>query len=417
MYLQEKTIYRSFRRAFLLLTSVVLLLCHYSCSQKPKNSNISAGRNYSIYILGKDGKEYIIETNSLDSGKILPEKQGAILDPKTMDRDIIVKSGSYYHLNRKKAELSKYDVQDDSLHTIASVPLKDFSIENYFWAGKDSLLLTGLDIKDFKQTKYILIETGKMTLLSSGNVAIPQPSGKFTSMSIGFVELRKNHLFIGYTYHQQLSSSNYTTSDTTYIATLDYPKMNLLKIEKDTRSTYPGGINTVQSYSFNDEQNNYYFMSCPGIALGNRPDLPTGIFRIKAGAENLDKDYFINISSSLVKNHAYGMWYLGNNKAIIRSERKDLFKGLSDHYSTAHFEFYLIDLSTAKVIKKLDLPLDKGTRRECVIVKNNIAYIAVNSSTEGNFVWMYDTKTGSLKKGLELAGNTDFIMRIDKLNP
>lgn len=370
-----------------------------------------------MYILGKDGKEYIIETNSLDSGKILPEKQGAILDAKAMDRDIIVKNGSYYHLNRKKATLSKYNLQNDSLNTIASIQLKDFSIENYFWVGKDSLLLTGLDIKAFNQTKYVLIETKKMGLISSGNLAIPQPSGKFTSMSIGFVELRKKHLFLGYTYHQQLSSSNYTTSDTTYIAELNYPKMNLLKIEKDTRSTYPGGINTVQSYSFNDEQNNYYFMSCPGIALGNRPDLPTGIFRIKAGEESLDKDYFINISSSLVNNHAYGIWYLGDNKAIIRSERKDLFKGLSDHYSTAHFEFYVIDLTAAKVLKRLNLPLDKGTRRECVIVKDNVAYIAVNSSTQGNFIWIYNIHTGSLKKGLELAGNTDFIMRMDKLNP
>ena len=415
--MQEKTISISVKKAIFLLTLTILSLCHYSCSQKPENGTILAGKNYSIYILGKDGKEYIIETNSIDSGKLLPEKQGVTLDAKAMDRDIIVKNGNYYHLNRKKAELSKYNIQNDSLHTIASIPLKDFSIENYFWAGKDSLLLTGLDIKGFKQTKYVLIETAKMILLSSGNLPIPQPSGNFTSMSIGVVELRKNHLLLGYTYHQQLSSSNYTTSDTTYIAELNYPQMDLLKIDKDTRSTYPGGINTVQSYSFSDEHNNYYFMSCPGIALGNRPDLPTGIFRIKAGQESLDKNYFINISASLVKNHAYGMWYLGNNKAIIRTERKDLFNGLGDHYSTAHFEFYIIDLAAAKVLKKLNLPLDKGTRRECVIVKDNIAYIAVNSSTQGNFIWMYNTQTGRLRKGLELAGNTDFIMRIDQLNP
>ncbi|WP_448636064.1 hypothetical protein [Pedobacter panaciterrae] len=238
--MQEKTIYKSVKKVILLLTSATLSLFLYSCSQQPETSNMLAGKNYSMYILGKDGKEYIVETNSLDSGKILPEQQGAMLDAKAMDRDIIVKDGSYYHLNRKKAKLSKYNVQKDSLHTVASIPLKDFSIENYLWVGKDSLLLTGLDIKGFKQAKYVLIETGKMDLLSSGSLAIPQPSGKLTSMSIGFVELRKNHFFVGYTYHQQLSSSNYTTSDTTYIAELGYPQMNLLKIDKDTRSTYPG---------------------------------------------------------------------------------------------------------------------------------------------------------------------------------
>ena len=259
-----------------------------------------------------------------------------------------------------------------------------------------------------------MIQTGDMKIIKEGFLDIPVPSGRFTSLSTGFTELRKDKLFIGYTYHQQLSSYDYTTSDTLYVATFSYPEMKRLNIQKDTRSTYPGGTNTVQPYSFNDEQGNFYFMTCPGIALGNRADLPTGIFRIKAGQDLLDKDYFFNISGSIINNHAYGMWYLGNNQAIIRSERKDLFKGLNDHYSTAHFEFHIIDLS-GKVLKKLDLPLDKGTRRACVIVKGDTAYISINSTKEGNYIWLYNIKTGVLKKGLQLAGNTDFMMRIDDL--
>lgn len=192
--------------------------------------------------------------------------------------------------------------------------------------------------------------------------------------------------------------------------------MIAIKTAKDTRSNYPGGINTIQPYSFNNEQHNYYFMTCPGIALGNRPELPSSIMRIKATEDTPDRDYFFNLSASITSNHAYGMWYLGHNKVIIRSERKDLFNGLGDHYSTAHFEFYVADLAS-KTLKKLTLPLDKGTRRECVIVNEDMAYISVNSSAEGNFIWIYDIKTGELKKGLQLAGNTDFIMRIDKLNP
>jgi len=243
---------------------------------------------------------------------------------------------------------------------------------------------------------------------------IPAPSGRYTTLSIGFVEKKGDALLVGYTYHVAQSVSNYLTSDTLYVSELAYPKMNLVATQKDIRSTYPGGINTIQSYNFKDDRGNYYFQSCPGIALGNHPDLPTGIFKIKAGEKNIDPGYFFNISASKIKNHAYGMWYLGANKAIIRSERKDLFKGLGDHYSTAHFEFYVLDLVT-KSITKLNLPLDKGTRRECVIVEGDTAYISVNSTRAGNYIWLYNIKTGALKKGLQLGGDTDFILRIDRL--
>ncbi|MET4141121.1 hypothetical protein [Pedobacter sp. UYP1] len=401
-------------KTFLLSCLLVLFFCT-SCNQNNHQDLSPSKKKYSLYILGKDGKEYLLETDSLNSGSVRPEEEGALLDGDVMDRDVIVHQGYYYHLSRKKASFEKYKLNGSTLTLLAAMPLKDFSIENYNWIANDTLLLTGLNKADYTQVKYISLNTDKMQQTSAGEINIPRPSGKFTSVSIGFAELRKGKMLLGYTYNEQLSSSNYSTSDTTYVAVIKYPGMQLIKTDKDTRSTSPGGTNTIQSYAFNDEQGNYYFMSCPGIALGNRPELPTGIFRINAARETIDKSYFFDISGSVIKNHAYGIWYLGHHKAIIRSERKDLFKGLSDHYSTAHFEFYILDL-LKKDIKKLDLPLDKGTRRECVIVKDNLAYIAVNSTLNGNYIWSYNISNGTLKKGLQLAGDTDFIMRADKLN-
>jgi hypothetical protein len=392
------------------------LVCLSACTQSTITAGDQANEKYSIYILGKDGKEYLLQTNELNKGILSPEADGIEIGAKEISRDVMVKNGHYYHLNRKAATFVKYKIENKTLVESAAMPLPDFSIENFYWKSKDTLLLTGLNATDFSQVKYALIHTGSMKQIAAGNMGIPRPVGRFDNISVGFVELRGQRIFVGYTYHEQLSASNYTTSDTTYVTELSYPQMIAKKTVKDTRSTYPGGINTIQPYSFNDEQHNYYFMTCPGIALGNRPELPTAIMRIKVDDDVPDSSYFFNLSASITHNHAYGMWYLGHNKAIIRSERKDLFKGLGDHYSTAHFEFYVADLAR-KTLQKLALPLDKGTRRECVILKKDIAYISVNSSSEGNFIWMYDIKTGTLKKGLQLAGNTDFIMRIDQLNP
>ena len=383
-----------------------------ACHTKDENA-VDSLKNYSIYIMGNDNKEYLVQTDSLTKGVIEPEKEGTILDLQNIGRNVIVKHGFYYYLNRKKNLFVKYKMSDKNLIKVDSLEVKGFSAENFHWAGKDTLLLTGLQRPDFNSVKYIIIKINGLAIISQGFMEIPKPSGIFTSMSVGFVNLQADKILVGYTYHHQLGSTGYTTSDTAYISTLKYPEMKALNIDKDVRSTFPGGVNLVQSYSFIDEKQDFYFMTCPGIALGNRPDRPTGIFRIKKGEDHSDKQYFFDISAA-VKNHAYGLWYLGKGRAIIRSERKDLFRGLSDHYSTAHFEFYLLDLAT-KQIKKLQLPLDKGTRKECVIVKDNIAYIAINSAKEGNFIWMYNIGNGTLKKGLQLDGVTDFILRIDKL--
>ncbi|WP_316803267.1 DUF4374 domain-containing protein [Pedobacter nototheniae] len=408
----KKNTFYIFRLALFALGFALLFGTLQSCVNS-NDSDLKPAK-YSFYILGKEGKEYVIQTNSLTIGEIKPEVVGAALDGNDMDRDVFVKNGQYYHLNRKTSLFSKFKVEHGEFKKITDLKIEDFSIENFTWLNGDTLLLTGLNEKLYNQPKFVLIKTGDMKIIDQGLVDIPRPSGKYTSMSIGLVEKRNQKIFVGYTYHMVVGTSNYVTSDTLYVSTLSYPEMKLLKTERDTRSTYPGGINTVQSYTFDDGRGDYYFMSCPGIALGNRPEIPTGIFRIKAGATGIDPAYFFNISASAIKNHAYGMWYLVGDEAIIRSERKDLFKGLGDHYSTAHFEFYVINLKT-KAIKKLNLPLDKGTRRECVIVENGIANIAVNSTKEGNYIWQYNIKTGALTKGLQFGGDTDFILRMDKL--
>jgi hypothetical protein len=194
---------------------------------------------------------------------------------------------------------------------------------------------------------------------------------------------------------------------------LSYPELKVQKTLKDSRSTYPGGANTAQQNTFTDDKGDFHFLACPGIALGNNPDKPTAMYRIKKDEDDLDSTFFWNISAS-IKNHAYGLWDIGNNQAIIRSERRELFTGIEDHYKVPHIEFYILDLLT-KTTKKLDLPLDKGTSRQCVLVENGLVYISLNSETDGNFIWTYNPKDGSLEKGLQLSGEVDYILRIEKL--
>ena len=396
------------------LKSILVMLMLAVCLSACKNSSSSLERpqKYSLHVLDMTGKEYILTTDDLDAGTINPEEVTEVL-PDSISRDIIVKNGSYYHLARKSDIFTKYNLQDKKLSTVSKLQLKDFELENFIWLGTDSLLLSGLN-HTFNAGKYYIINTKEMVIIASGLLDIANPSGKFITTSIGFVKKRADTLFVGYTFHPPMVNGTFTTSDTMYVSRLVYPSMKSIGLEKEVRSTYPAGVNNVQTNEFTDEKGDFYFMSCPGIAMGNRPELPTAIFRIKAHNSHLDKVYLFNVSA-LVGNHAYGLWYLGDGKAIVRSERRDLFKGLADHYSTAHFEYYLLDIAKQQVIKKLDLPLDKGTRKDGIIVNGNKVYIAVNSETDGNYIWDYNLKTDKLTKGLKLGGVTAFIVRLDKL--
>ena len=363
--------------------------------------------------MSKDHIQYIIQTDTLDRGIVNPIKSGApLVSPPRIWFYMLVKNGNYFFINRKTDYFIRNRVIDNRFTPIDSIYLAGMGdLENYNWYGPDSLLIISYPGK-MKSSRYARVNTETMKA-STGVLPLPPPVPPFNNMIVGFSVFRNSQLWVGYSYHFS-NEKGYRSSDTVHVASLGYPSLTLDKVFSDGRSTYPGSVNTAEQSTFRDEKNDFYYLSCPGFARGGRPDQPTAIYRIKADDSEPDSSYFFNISASPIANHAYGMWYIGNNKAIIRSERKELFKTFQDHYTNPHMEFYEVDLLT-KAVHKLDLPLDKGTSRTCVLVEKDLVYISINSDAEGNYIWMYNPKNKSLKKGLKLEGEVDYIFRMEKL--
>ncbi|NJI75309.1 DUF4374 domain-containing protein [Sphingobacterium kitahiroshimense] len=391
----------------LLLLLIVFII---GCSSRDQSN--SSSNNYSLYIMNKNLGNTIVTTNSIDSGTINILKDGIDLPTQYFDRSIIVHNGFFYHI--KSGKFIKFEMQENALTEIAAIPMSNQHIENMNWQEKDTLLLFTLDNKTYSKLHYYKIDVKKFEILQKEEIHLPVAPSKFPIVSIGFSTLHQNNLILGYTYNKVINETDFTTIDTMYFATLDPQTLKIKSIQKDNRSTYPGGVNTVQSYSFHDERGNFYFMSCPGIALGNNLSKPTAIFRIPNNTTTVDSSYFFNLTATN-QNHAYGMWYLGNNEAIIRSERKDLYNDFSDHHSTYQFEYYVVDL-LKQTATKLTLPYDKGTRKESVLVENGKAYITIDDKDDNHQVWIYNIQTKKISTGLKLDKETDFIVRIDKLN-
>ncbi len=394
----------------ILFLPLLLLSLMISCQFGHEEKNLSG--KYSLYTMDKDLGNTIVTSTQIDSGTLDIQQNGVEIPTQQFDRSVIIKNNKFYFL--REGRFRKYILETTGLKEIGELSMPDQHIENINWLNNDTLLLFTSDNKTNRRLWYTKVAIKPFKIVQQHELKIPPSAPDFNIISIGFSTIHQQQLLVGYTFNKIINETDFTTIDTLYVATLDKTTLKLKGIQKDTRSTYPGGINTVQSYSFNDENGNYYFMACPGIALGNTPSKSTAIFKIDQKSTQIDPNYFFDLTAQ-THNHAYGMWYLGNHQAIVRSERKDRYTDFSDHHSTYQFEYFLVDLST-KTTHKLDLPFDKGTRKESVLVENGKAYIAIDDNSDRHQVWIYDIKSGEIKAGLQLDQATDFIVRIDRLN-
>ncbi|WP_144062627.1 hypothetical protein [Sphingobacterium paucimobilis] len=395
---------------FLYIGFLTSLGLFFSCTSSSSPATFLP--DYALYLLNEDG------TNSFLLKESLKDDQKEIEIPipsKEFTREYIQKGGVFYHFNEWNSHFIRYQL-DDNKHMVAvdSIQFKDGYLENYLWKGDtDTLLLFIVEKKTTARARMYMVDTKEFKLIRDEALPFPASVADFNLLSIGLVDFVDDKLWMAYCYSKVLTIDDYTTSDTMYYATLDFSSFDIVNLQKDTRSSYPGGINTVQSYSFRDDQGDFYFMSCPGVALGNNLSKPTAIFRKKAGSQQVDTSYMLDVSERIL-NHAYGFWYVGGQKAIIRSEQRDLYTDFSNHHSVFQFEYYLVDLATKK-LEKINIPLDKGTRKENVLVQDGYVYFGIDSDGKKHEVWRYTPANGKTDKVFSASKSVNYILRLDFL--
>jgi len=388
----------------------ILLLLLITCKPKVQQE---IDPEFSVHLLQKDDSQALLFSNNLDSSEA---NFTEITLPKSLhfSREYLQKDGFYYQLNYKNNYFRKLGNTENGFRVIDSTALDNNYLESALWINNsDTLLISTIEGNQQDRGNLFILDTKNFKRIAKKQLPIPPVKDDFNILNIGVMELKGNKLWIAYSYSKYIEVDDYTTSENMYFMTLDWPSLSVIHQEKDNRSTYPGGLNFVQSYSFTDENGNFYFMACPGIALGNNNNKPTAIFRKNKNSLAIDSTYMINISKK-IGNHAYGFWYIGNQEAIIRSERKDLYSTFATHHSTYQFEYYRVNLNTGD-LKKLDLPLDKGTRKENVWVKDKKVYFGIDDAQDQHIVWSYDIDTEKIQKGLTIPNNTSFILRLDYL--
>lgn len=398
------------RRLILLLYSISTFL--FSCNPTVEK-NIDP--NFVLCLFNKDESPtsfLLVEHLDKDENASV---QIPLSTARIREREYIQKDGFFYRLSNRTSVFTRYQLQGSSLVLLDSLQLRNPNFETISWKDDENLLtVCREDIAEQKsQARVYQINVKEMKIVREDTIILPHATDEFWALHVGLVDFEKDDLWLAYSFFKSKGKYGHTTSDTTYYATINYDSFQLKTIQKETRSTYPGGFNLIQSYSFKDEKGDYYFMTNPGIALGNNLKLPTAIFRKKKGQHFVDQKYMINISAS-IGNHAYGMWYVGDGKAVIRNEQKQLYTDFSDFHSVYQFEYRLVDLKTGG-IEKIHFPLDKGTQKENVWSDDHYIYAAIDDSNDEHRVWKYNLHTKEVSKGIKLPNTTNYTVRLDYL--
>ncbi|AOM79217.1 DUF4374 domain-containing protein [Pedobacter steynii] len=345
---------------------------------------------------------YLLTTGDLSTGVVTTVGKGTEISGWSR----LLKNGFYYNLANNK--FSKSKLENSILTEVAAIPVTG-NVMNGYWLNDNTVLFSGGNSTAANAImNYTIVNTESMTIVKTGSFGkqLLQPTDKSIYTSSCF--LKGDKLYVTYAIY----NSNWTATDTAYLASAPYPALDQVTITKDTRSTYPGSFAPITPNSVN-YNNDVYMISNTGDRWGVNPAKPTGIFRIKNGATAFDSDYFFNLSAISDGNREYyGLWDLGNGKAITRMGRKDLLVEFDDYNNKDVFEYYVIDVVN-KTRTKLDLPLDKGVLVSPVLVEDNKAYIAISSSSQGKFVWTYDISSAKLTKGLEIKG-VDYISTLSR---
>ncbi|ATP58448.1 hypothetical protein CPT03_19265 [Pedobacter ginsengisoli] len=389
------------------LLLVALILISVSGCEKRDIGNVEEGTKYSaILCVGSwpNTAYYITSIPSLTSGTISLKGNGAEMTGKVYAQDVVQKDGFYYHANANSGRLGKYHVENGSLIIDKEIPFAWLNWSSYTWADNNTLVIFG---DGNGEARYAVVKVDKMTIKTGTLDLEVIPSG-FQTYNIGFAEYRDNKLFLGYGFgsNDWTQYPNMPVYQKSFVAVIDYSTMKVEKSLSDIRTTGPGGPNVYAPSSFVDENNDLYFITDPVNVYDYKS--PAVMYRIKNGQTEIDPTYFFNFSASTNNEMAPAMWYIGNGKAIVRSR----IAGQSidaDHY------FTVIDVKNGSLIKKLDLPADKGERMvNGVIVEDGKAFIAVNA-VDRDYIWEYDPATEKLTKGVEFIGGIDYILRIEKL--
>lgn len=346
-----------------------------------------------------------------DMGTITVKGEGTELGDYSMES--ISKGKYYYQIPSSNDRFEKYQIKNNQIVMVASCPFKTntYKVRSYTHAWLDDNTLVILSANG-KKTNVIWtkLNTETMSIIDEGELNISVPEGYDNLTSSGILTYRKadNKLFYFY-YGKTASTSpvgatNELKFRTAVIApaTMEVEQRLVSPVNSEMAGSAYGEL--MQNSVMYDEAGNLYL-----AAFTEENDMEKGmLLRINAGQFEFDASYngYKDADGKLMT-----VQYLGNNKALAYA-RHDASGTKIDSYS--HY-YSIVDLATGERTRLSyngkEIAYSGGRFSQRSVIFNEKAYIGVNTEADANaIIYIYDSKTGSVEKGAEVAGEFYFDM-------
>ncbi len=397
-----------FCRTFVFVLTALSALS--GCSKKEETSRVEpVASSFGIWTqLGSwpNTSYYIMGVSSLSEGSTKLEGNGIDVTT-TLNNSVISRGGYYYYYNTTEGRLGKYQLKDGAVSTVKQVPFTYFSsLAGHTWIDENTLVMIGLAASG-KAINYAIINTTTLAITNGTVTGLPEiPTGYSAYRVGGDIQYKDGKLYFSTI---MVNTTTYALYKKLYTMAVSYPAFAVTQLSTDDRTAGLGNTSGYFATSFVDEQGDMYFLTSWNGVLSDGSYSAKSIYRIKKGSDVLDTSYYVDGSVALGKEPAAGLFMnLGNGKAIIKYQ-------VATGYSNTKFGYSILNLSTGKELRKLtEIPDGLGSERN-VYVDNGKAYIAVLSGEGTDYIWIYDSATDKVSKGLQIQGGYTSFSRLDKL--
>lgn len=330
-------------------------------------------------------------------------------------QETIIKGKYYYQIPKSSAgRFGKYQLKNDKLEKIWDFPFTTFDARKYThcWVNDKTLILMGASGKSDK-VLWAKIDTETPKLIEEGIIdfsafpeALPaefEPGKMETYSTSGIAAYRKSDDRILYSFvFNKGSAMKGTSRGKFHMAFINPANMSVEAVATENRAEMMSGTaygELLQQKAFFDENDDYY-LTCNSVLPNatNKTQQKGALLRVKKGERAFDASYngYKYDSGKLVSINN-----LGNGMAILYIQDPQ-HTNASGWGSTFNCYYSILNLATG-VKTDLDLPASNGTFSQFAAVLGDVAYIGVHPESGENAIWIYNIKSGELKKGMTVA--------------